>query len=93
MPVADATNGLRLFRREVLEALDLSALLSRGYSVILETNYRAHRAGFRLCELPITFHRRIAGTSKMGIREITRFCLFLVKLRFQKAARDVARAA
>ena len=97
VPVADATNGLRLFRREVLEALDLSALLSRGYSVILETNYRAHRAGFRLCELPITFHPRIAGASKMGIREITRFCLFLLKLRFQKVAKapakDVARAA
>ena len=40
VPVADATNGLRLFRRNVLASLDLAALLSRGYSVILETNYR-----------------------------------------------------
>ncbi len=33
--LSDTTNGLRLFRREVLETIDLNALLSRGYSVIL----------------------------------------------------------
>jgi dolichol-phosphate mannosyltransferase len=81
--LSDTTNGLRLFRREVLEAIDLKALLSPGYSVILETNYRAQRAGFRLRELPITFHRRAAGMSKMGLREIGRFCLFLLRLRLQ----------
>jgi dolichol-phosphate mannosyltransferase len=84
IPLADATNGLRLFRREVLEALDLSRLLSRGYSVILETNHRACRAGFRLREVPITFHPRQGGTSKMGLREIVRFCWFLIRLRLQK---------
>ncbi|HEV8058304.1 MAG TPA: polyprenol monophosphomannose synthase [Gemmataceae bacterium] len=84
VPANDATNGLRLFRRQVLETLPLTALLSRGYSVILETNYRAHRAGFRIAELPITFHPREAGTSKMGLREIVRFVQFLVRLRFHK---------
>jgi dolichol-phosphate mannosyltransferase len=84
IPVSDATNGLRLFRREVLETLDLAQLISPGYSVILETNYRAHRAGYKLSELPITFHPRAAGTSKMGLREIVRFSLFLLRLRLQK---------
>jgi dolichol-phosphate mannosyltransferase len=84
VPAADATNGLRLFRREVLERLSLDTLLSRGYSVILETNYRAHRAGFRLAELPITFHPREAGTSKMGPREVARFCWFLLRLRLRR---------
>jgi dolichol-phosphate mannosyltransferase len=84
VPANDATNGLRLFRRQVLETLDLGALLSRGYSVILETNYRSHRAGFRIAELPITFHPRVAGTSKMGMKEIYRFCLFLLRLRLHK---------
>lgn len=83
--LSDTTNGLRLFHRDVLEAIDLNALLSRGYSVILETNYRAQRAGFRLRELAITFHRRVAGRSKMGLREISRFCFFLLRLRLQQA--------
>lgn len=84
VPVADSTNGLRLFRREVVEAIQPAAWLSRGYSVILESNYRAHRAGFRLAELPITFHPRGGGTSKMGLREVARFCAFLVRLRLQR---------
>src|SRR4029077_9702340 len=50
VPAHDATHGLRLFRRQVLESLNLKALLSRGYSVILETNYRTVRAGFRIAE-------------------------------------------
>ena len=84
VPANDATNGLRLFRRQVLETINLDGLLSRGYSVILETNYRTQRAGFRIAEVPITFHPREAGASKMGLREIYRFVLFLMKLRFHK---------
>jgi dolichol-phosphate mannosyltransferase len=83
LPIADATNGLRLFRRDVLEAIDLDRLQSRGYSVILETNYCAHRLGFRLGERPITFHPRAAGESKLGMREVLRFLRFLLALRFR----------
>jgi dolichol-phosphate mannosyltransferase len=85
--LSDTTNGLRLFHRRVLETIDLSALQSRGYSVILETNFLAECAGFRLRELPITFHPRAAGASKMGLREIGRFCFFLLRLRLGQAAR------
>jgi dolichol-phosphate mannosyltransferase len=84
VPACDATNGLRLFRRQVLETINLNTTLSRGYSIILETNYRSTRAGFSIAEVPITFHPRTAGKSKMGIREILRFCLFLLRLRFTK---------
>jgi dolichol-phosphate mannosyltransferase len=83
LPLADCTNGLRLFRREVLEALDLGGLRSRGYSMILETNYWAYRAGFRLREVPITFHPRAAGRSKLGVREIVRFGRIAWDLRWQ----------
>ena len=93
LPVADATNGLRLFRRAVLEGIDLPRVRSRGYSVILETNYRAHRAGFRLGEVPITFHPRAAGESKMGIREVVRFCAFLVSLRLTPIPRAASELA
>lgn len=81
LSLADATNGLRVFRRDVLESLPLHRLLSKGYSAILETNFYAQRAGFRLGEVPITFHPRKAGASKMGPREVFRFCMFLLTLR------------
>ncbi len=87
LPIADATNGLRLFRRDVLEAIDIDRLQSKGYSVILETNYVAHKLGFRLGERAITFHPRSAGESKLGIREVIRFVRFLFGLRFRPLPR------
>lgn len=89
LSVADATNGLRLFRRDVLETLPLHRLLSKGYSVILETNYYSQKAGFRLEEIPITFHPRKAGASKMGPREVYRYFMFLLALR--RNATDLTR--
>jgi dolichol-phosphate mannosyltransferase len=64
--VRDLTGGFKCFRREVLEALDLDAIDSRGYAFQIETTYRALRAGFRVAEIPITFVDREHGGSKMS---------------------------
>jgi len=64
--VRDLTGGFKCFRREVLEALDLEAIDSRGYAFQIETTYRALRAGFRVAEIPITFVDREHGGSKMS---------------------------
>ena len=64
--VRDLTGGFKCFRREVLEALDLDAIDSRGYAFQIETTYRALRAGFRVVEIPITFVDREHGGSKMS---------------------------
>ena len=64
--VRDLTGGFKCFRREVLEALDLDAIDSRGYAFQIETTYRALRAGFRVVEVPITFVDREHGGSKMS---------------------------
>jgi len=66
MPVKDATGGFKCFRREVLEALDLDAIGSRGYMFQIETTFRARRLGFRVKEIPITFVDREVGGSKMS---------------------------
>ncbi|HKG43238.1 MAG TPA: polyprenol monophosphomannose synthase [Gaiellaceae bacterium] len=64
--VRDLTGGFKCFRREVLEALDLEAIASRGYAFQIETTYRALRAGFRVVEIPISFTDREYGGSKMS---------------------------
>jgi dolichol-phosphate mannosyltransferase len=66
VPVHDLTGGFKCFRREVLEALDLDAIASRGYAFQIETTYRALRAGFRVVEIPIRFVDREHGGSKMS---------------------------
>jgi dolichol-phosphate mannosyltransferase len=63
--VNDLTGGFKCFRREVLEAIDLDAVTSRGYAFQVEMTYRAMRAGFRVVEVPIVFRDRRVGASKM----------------------------
>jgi dolichol-phosphate mannosyltransferase len=64
--VRDLTGGFKCYRREVLEAIELEAISSRGYAFQIETTYRALRAGFRVVEVPIAFVDREAGGSKMS---------------------------
>ena len=64
--VRDLTGGFKCFRREVLEAIDLDSVGSRGYAFQVELTYRAIELGFRVVEVPIVFRDRGAGSSKMG---------------------------
>jgi dolichol-phosphate mannosyltransferase len=64
--VNDATAGFKCFRREVLEAIDLDSVQSRGYAFQVELTYRALQHGFRVVEVPIVFRDRSRGTSKMS---------------------------
>jgi len=66
--VRDLTGGFKVFRREVLEAIDLGSISAFGYAFQVETTYRAIRAGFRVVELPIVFRDRRVGESKMTRR-------------------------
>ncbi len=64
--VRDLTGGFKCFRREVLEAIDLDSIRSRGYAFQVEMTYRAIQLGFRVVEVPIAFHDRQDGSSKMS---------------------------
>lgn len=68
LPVRDLTGGFNAWRREVLRAVPLEAVGSEGYAFQIEMKYRAARAGFRLHEIPIVFHDRRVGQSKMSWR-------------------------
>lgn len=67
MQVRDLTGGFRCMRRELLEAVELPTLRSQGYVFNIELAYRAQRAGFRVQEVPISFHDRTAGESKISL--------------------------
>lgn len=66
LPIRDLTGGFKCFRREVLEAIDLEAIASRGYAFQVEMTYRAVELGFTVTEVPIVFRERRAGASKMS---------------------------
>ena len=66
IPVHDTTSGFKVYRREVLEAIEPARIESRGYAFQIETVYRAIRKGFSVEEVPIRFTDRTVGGSKMG---------------------------
>jgi dolichol-phosphate mannosyltransferase len=80
--VRDLTGGFKCFRREVLEAIDLEAISTRGYAFQVEMTYRAIRHGFRVVEVPITFRERRVGTSKMDLSIVAEAVWRLPLLRF-----------
>lgn len=81
--IFDATGGFKCFRRGVLQAIDLEAVRSNGYSFQIEMSFRAWRKGFRIREIPIVFHDRTDGASKMS-GAIVREAIWMVwRLRLQ----------
>ena len=68
LEVRDLTGGFKCFRREVLEAIDLPTVRSQGYAFQVELTNRAVQHGFRVVEVPIVFHERREGASKMSGR-------------------------
>ena len=79
--VRDLTGGFKCFRREVLEAIDLATVRSRGYAFQVELTHRAVHAGFRVVELPIVFRDRRLGHSKMSWRIAGEAALLVPQLR------------
>jgi dolichol-phosphate mannosyltransferase len=64
--IRDLTAGFICWRRRALEAIDLGAVRSNGYSFQIEMKYRALRAGLDVVETPIVFEDRRVGQSKMS---------------------------
>ncbi len=82
LPVRDTTGGFNCFRREVLEAIDLSRIQSNGYAFQIELKLRAWRRGFTPVEVPIVFTERDSGESKMSKRIVREAIWRVWKLRF-----------
>ena len=90
LQLSDCTGGFKCFKREVLEAIDLSSIKSDGYSFQIEMNYRCFERGFNIGEIPIIFVDRHAGTSKMS-KQIVREAVFMVwKLKFGSILRALS---
>jgi dolichol-phosphate mannosyltransferase len=66
--VRDLTGGFKCFRADVLRAIDLPSVRSRGYAFQVELTYRTLARGLGVVEIPIVFRDRTLGSSKMSWR-------------------------
>ena len=82
LPLWDATGGYKVYRKAVLQSIDLDDVRSNGYAFQIEMSFRAWRKNFRIVEIPIVFVDRTEGTSKMS-KAIVREAIWMVwRLRF-----------
>jgi dolichol-phosphate mannosyltransferase len=88
VPIADLTGGFKVYRRETLERIGLDAVRSDGYVFQIETTYRALRDGLAVVEVPITFHERVAGQSKLSRRIVVEAMIVVWRLRFDRTLRS-----
>jgi dolichol-phosphate mannosyltransferase len=79
-PVRDVSSGFRLFRRGVLERIDLDDLMSVGPSIVLEILYKLQLLRATIVEVPIEFVDRRAGTTKLSALTLVETLLMAVKL-------------
>lgn len=82
LPAHDVTSGFRFYRAGVLRRAGLDRIRSTGYSFLVELLFRAHSTGARIAEVPIVFHDRRMGRSKLRTREIYLGAWRLLGLRF-----------
>lgn len=78
----DGTGGFKCFRRHVLEAIPLDQVRSNGYAFQIEMSFRAWKRGFRIAEIPIVFHDRTEGESKMSKGIVREAVLMVWRLRW-----------
>jgi len=77
MPFTDPTGGFKCFRRRALQAINLDAVRSNGYSFQIEMTHKLWRQGMKIVEVPIIFTERVQGHSKMS-GHIVREALIMV---------------
>ena len=85
----DLTGGFKAWRAETLAAVPFDGIHAGGYVFQIEMTFRASRAGARVREVPIVFHDRRIGQSKMSRRILVEALFIVVGLLVGGAARPL----
>lgn len=80
----DTTAGFRLYRRAVLESINLDSIFSSGYSFLIEILYLVERQGWQIGEIPVIYEDRTAGQTKISRNEIFRALYTVARLSFRR---------
>ncbi len=83
LKASDCTAGFRGYHRAVLKSIDLDAIVSDGYSFLIEMLYQCQKEGWRIGEVPIIFEDRRHGKSKVSRQEIWKALNTVLRLRLE----------
>ena len=65
LPTADPTSAFKMYRKALLDALVLES--DAGFELALEITVKAFLAGYRISEVPTTWHDRVDGQSNFKL--------------------------
>ena len=83
MRIKDPTAGFKLYKRKVLETIDLNHVEFVGYAFQIEMKFRAWKKGFKIVELPIIFKDRERGVSKLNSSIIKEAVFGVLKMKIK----------
>ena len=82
--ITEYTTSLRAARLSALPLGLVETIKQEGYSFFFVCMVRFARQGLMIREIPIHFHKRLAGKSKVSNREILRSAWNLMRLAFER---------
>jgi len=81
--VRDCTSGYRIFRRQVLEAIELDQIIAKGPPIVEEVLYKVYKRGFRIKEVPYILEERKAGESTFNPKIMLDALTMMPKIRWR----------
>jgi dolichol-phosphate mannosyltransferase len=81
----DMTSGFRAYKAKTLESIGYQSLVTNGYAWQIETLYKTRMGHHVICEIPIIFHEREIGESKLGREDIKEFIFYLCRTLLSRA--------
>jgi len=88
MKVKDSTAGFICYKRDVLEAINLSKVRFVGYAFQIEMKFKAFKKGFKIIEIPVIFKDRVKGKSKMSGSIISEAIFGVISLKLKSLFLD-----
>jgi len=84
MKIYDLTSGYKCIAVNLLKTINFDKVKSEGYSFQIEMNFIFANKGFKITEVPIIFHDRTIGESKMSKKIILEAILKVPMFRIKK---------
>ena len=89
LPTRDATNGFRLFSKEIIEKFTIES--KRGFTFSIELLAKAHRSNYKITELPEQWPVRNYGKSKFKYSSIffyIQWYIYILLTRFKNEKKN-----
>ncbi len=67
LPTHDATNSFKMYRKSIFNSITIES--RKGFEIGLEIVVKAFSRGYKITEIPSTWHDRTAGNSKFKVIE------------------------